>query len=447
MATIIANFIIIILITISIVSIKKYKLLGVVVAVALIGSDTDSAGLLYSIENYIPIYKILVRGTVIVLFLYSIIHIIKSYSQKKIRWTFMKWYFFPLLGVSIIIFLTNLLRGEGIVISLSEVIWLGIPFFFIWTSGILKYDSELVLNKLIIYQAIITIIVLTLGPLVGTLNGANYAHIIGNDYWASISDQIINTSISFGNFNKHSLSVFKFAQFHNPNALGLYSTVFISTSIFIWRTRKSKSTAIFLLLVGIIGWFNSLTRGPILIAGLVVFVYLLGIFIRPKTYGRVFLILFIGILGVLNINLLMKSFDYLFVDSSNVSIVARLDGYVYAFEAISKNPLFGIKPGINDPIPHMLPLKIAAYYGIPAAILITVPFIHLITTTIRNFTTDLFAGKAERSLYPSMLAGIIIGAYLTNGVIVYVLFWVLLSYILQKNSVLKRYQDKEYKYE
>lgn len=423
------------MIVISILKIKKFGLVGFVIAIALIGSDTDSAGLLYAIQNYIPFYKILIRGITLFVSFYCAIEIIIQFFRGKIKKEFIYWYYVPLALLSVLIVLISTFRGAGIIVALSELIWLGIPFFFIWTYGSIKYQSDKPLLDLILIQATITILVLLLGSYAKTINGASYAYIIGTDYWSSISDQVINAGISLGNFNKHNLDVLKFAQYHNPNSLGVYSTVFLATAlnlILVKKNKKNLKLALFLLFIGLIGWFSSLTRGPIFIVSLVILVYLLGIIIRPKTYKRLFILYFVVLIGVLNVELIIRIGDYLLVDSSNISFVSRLDGYFYAFDVIVKNPITGIAPGFSDPIPHLLPLKIGAYYGLPAAILITVPFLHLIFLTIKVFIKDTLAGESEKSIYPSMLASIIVGAYLTNGVVVYVLFWILLSYILQR---------------
>lgn len=440
MSEIIANIIILTLLAISLISIKKYKLLGFVVAVALIGSDTDSAGLLYAIEGYLPYFKVLVRGSTLITFAYSIFCILRDYVSKKISTAFIAWYFIPLLLLSIIIVVVNLFRGSGTIVSLSELIWLGIPFFFIWSSGSIKNSSDKIFLKLIIYQAIIAIFILILGPYSRSINGVTYAYKIGTDAWKDLAEIVVNSSISFGNFNKYDLSVMKFAQFHNPNSLGVYSTVFLATSLQLWMTKKKKCitvvSSLFLFLVGIIGWFNSLTRGPIFMIALVYLVYLMGIIIKPKTYKRVFLILIILFLVIINLNSILSIVQYLFVSASDISVVSRLEGFKYAFSVISNNFLFGMQSSVNDAIPHILPLKIATYYGVPAAILITIPFIHLIITTIKVFMKDILNGKSERTLYPSMLVGVIIGSYLTNGVVVYVLFWVLLSEAIQRLGIL-----------
>lgn len=436
-----SNFIIVCLVLSSLFFIKKYRFLGVVIAAALIGSDTDSAGILYAVLKYVPFYKVIVRGFILSVYLYSIYAVFRYYLQGKIKSVFMFWYYFPLLILSFLVFIINFTRGNGLIISLSEVIWLGIPFFSIWTLGAIELNSDEALKKLLFIQAIVAMIILLLGPVVRSINGVSYAYIIGADSWKNLFEIVINSKISIGNFSKQSLDVLKFAQFHNPNSLGVYSTVFLVVAINFFLQRKPRIdkflSAVFFLAVGLIGWFNSLTRGPIFIVMLVLMVYFLGVLFKPLSKKRIILFFVLCYFAILNFNTLSRLADYMFVDSTNISITSRISGFDYAFNAISNNPVFGVETDEDDPIPHILPLKIATNYGLPAAILITIPFLHLIVTTIRVFISDFIKEKPENALYPSMIAGVIVGAYLTNGIVVYVLFWVLLSEALNKFQILK----------
>lgn len=442
-----SNFIIVCLVVSSLFFIKKYRFLGVVIAAALIGSDTDSAGILYAILEYVPFYKVIVRGLILGVYLYSIYAVFRYYLLGKIKSVFMFWYYLPLLILSILVFVINFTRGNGLIISLSEVIWLGIPFFSIWTLGSIELSSDEAFKRLLIFQAIVMMIVLLLGPVVRSINGASYAYIIGADSWKNLSEIVINSKISIGSFSKQSLEVLKFAQFHNPNSLGVYSTVFLVVAISFFLQRKPTINkfipAVLFLVVGLIGWFNSLTRGPIFIVMLVLMVYILGVLVKPLSKKRIFLFFILCYFAILNFNTLSRLADYMFVDSTNISVTSRISGFDYAFNVISNHPVFGIETDEDDPIPHILPLKIATNYGLPAAILITIPFLHLIVTTIKRFFDDFIKEKPENALYPSMIAGVIVGAYLTNGVVVYVLFWVLLLEALDKFQVLKHLNCSE----
>lgn len=431
------------LIIISLIYTKKYGLLGFVLLVALIGSDTDSVGILYAIESFFPYYKIIIRGFTIFLYIYSIFKITQLYLNGSIKSSFFFFYLVPLVLLSFTIFFVNIARGVDSITALSEIIWLGIPFFFIWTLGIIRSNnSHEIFVKIIQYQSMVTLLILLLGPLTAEINGVSYAYIIGGDYWQSLSQTVINARISFGDFSKHSLNTLKFAQFHNPNSLGVYSTTYIAVALLGFIQKRVNLNgfilSIFLLLVGVVGWFNSLTRGPIFFTFLILIFYLIGIFIRPKTFKRVFLLLFIGFILIINIDLIVKMIQHFMVNSSNLSIISRLSGISFAFNSIVSSPIWGVMPELSDPIPHILPLKIGAYYGLPALILITIPFFHVLYFGSKSFLRDILNGNSENSLFHIILVGIIFGAYLTNGVIVYVLFWVLLAESIKNFNIIKK---------
>lgn len=419
----------------------KYRILGLVILIGLIGSDTDSAGILYAISSVIPYYKVLVRGIILVLFVFSILKIFILAINKKMNNKLMFFYVIPLLIVSIHMFLTNIIRGEGIIISLSEIIWLGTPIFFIALVNFRKYDSGKIIIKFIFIQAVISIIVLAAGPYTELINGAKYAHIIGGDVWNIISPQVINAKISVGNFDKNSLSVIKFAQYHNPNALGMYAAIMIATSIHIQvseiKIKRASIASAALLIIGIISWFNSLTRGPILMVIITIFIYGLSKVIRPKNYKTVFILMTTIIIGILSLDYILRAFDHILISTSSISVTARLGGFDYAFNSILSSPFFGVPPTINDPVPHILSLKIAAYYGLPTGILISIPFIHLGFSVLRTYIKSAILGKADRMLYPAMLTGIVFGAIMTNGIIAFVIFWLIFVEIMKKMGLLE----------
>src|SRR5690606_25471754 len=71
--------------------------------------------------------------------------------------------------------------------------------------------------------------------------------------------QGLNIFLPDGSFSKGSVD--RYAQFHNPNALGLYATVAIAFgfSLLIGRPMR-KLLAAFFLICGILGWLSSYTR-------------------------------------------------------------------------------------------------------------------------------------------------------------------------------------------
>lgn len=386
---------------------------------------------MYSIIRFIPFYKVIGRGTTLILLVFVLIKIYKLYKSKRIKKKFIVFYCIPLLFTSTLVVLINLFRGEGIILSLSELIWLGTPFFFLWILGSEKFDSEKSIIRILAIQASVSIIVLILGPITKEINGATYAYILGGDVWKDLGPIIVQAKISIGNFDKQSLDVMKFAQYHNPNSLGVYATSFISTSIYLILKYKSRTKsilkALLLITVGIIGWFNSLTRGPIFMVGLVFFVILLRMFFHLKTRSKLIITISFFFVAVILRERIFEISKHFFLNLEDISVLSRLDGYAYAFETISSNPIFGLPRDLQNPVPHILPLKIMTYYGVLAGVSISIPFIHISYQTLRNFIRELKNMSAMDSLYPTLFVSIILGTMLTNGVVVYVLFWIMLA--------------------
>ncbi len=365
------------------------------------------------------------------MFVYVIFKVYELYKSKKIKKEFIVFYFVPLLFTSATVVLVNLFRGEGIILSLSELIWLGTPFFFLWVFGSRNFDSEKSFIRLLVIQASISIIVLILGPITREINGATYSYILGGDIWENLGPIIVQAKISFGNFDKQSLDVMKFAQFHNPNSLGVYATAFISTGTYLLIKSKPKMTsvlvALFLTLIGIITWFNSLTRGPIFMIGLVFIAISMRLIFCLKTRSKVIVLVCFFLVSFIFREKVFEILNHFFLNLGNISILSRLDGYAYAFEAIFSNPFFGLPIDFQNPVPHILPLKIMTYYGVIAGISLSIPFIHITQHTLKRFSRELSKMSPLNSLYPTLLVSIVLGTMLTNGVVVYVLFWIMLA--------------------
>ena len=417
-----SKVIVILLIVISLYYVKKYSVNGFVVLVALIGSDTDSLGILNYILINFSYYKILIRTFVLSIFL---ILIIKYFIKGRIYKTFFLYYFLPLLIVFLNIFSINMFRKEGLITSLSEVIYLGIPFFFLWIEDC-KNRKRLFFDFIFI-QLLVSILILNLKSFTKGINGATYMNILGGKAYEMLNPNIIiNANISFGNFNKHSLSVLKFAQFHNSNSLGFYASIAILIPIFYYEKNKIKSIILFSF--GVVCWFNSLTKGPIFFFVCVFIIYLLVTNLKKTSYKKLFIFFIIFLLFSVRIESFISIFKYFDVKKDDISIISRLDGYKYAFKTIVESPVFGIDPkGILE-VPHLLFLKIASYYGIITSILLAIPIFH-ITFTAFNRVIKNNCNKKRRfnRLYVLLLISTLWGALLTNGVICYVLFWVILG--------------------
>ncbi|MBK8573117.1 MAG: hypothetical protein IPN91_10805 [Holophagaceae bacterium] len=108
----------------------KFKSRGIAASVGLIGSDTDSAGIMYWLTSYYSKYKMPIRLLIVFATLVSMYRLFKNDLMRKKNKDFFIYYFWPLIALSCIILGSALFRGQGVVIGLSELIWLGVPFSF-----------------------------------------------------------------------------------------------------------------------------------------------------------------------------------------------------------------------------------------------------------------------------------------------------------------------------
>lgn len=409
----------------------RYGLRGIAAAVGLLASDTDSAGIMYWIINYVPFYKVPVRIIVIAGAAIGAYRVMINDLFSRSNRSFLYFYFLPLLLLSAMIVLLNLARGQGLVIGFSEVIWLGTPFFFLWIAGTFRKRTGDLFRFYVFVQGLVALLILLFGAITSEINGAAYASRIGGEGWVIDPRDIIGAPLSFFNFNKHDLSVMKFGQFHNPNSLGVYASMLIVVSLYGFMKSLNPQCKRFYTfiwafgaLVGTVLWLNSLTRGPILLLAL------WGIFgflhrAKRRPYGLLAILLSIAIIVFMFMDInQLAVLRFLVVQPDDVSVVSRLSGYEFAFNAIVNSPFVGKAVSVSDPVPHILTLKIAAYYGIPAALLATIPFIHAGCKIIEKIRRDHLIMNSLDFNYTVGLLCIVVGAFTTNGVVAYVLFWI-----------------------
>lgn len=436
------------LFVLSIGLVVRFGLSGLATAVGLVGSDTDSAGPLYWIINYFSSYKVPIRGLIIFATLIAIYRMVKRGLFLRVNRSFFLFYALPLGLVSVIVVALALVRGQGVVVGFSELIWLGIPFFYIWVAGSHRFRSANLFIFFVLVQGLVAMLVILAGSLTADLNGASYAGIIGGERWVVDPKDMINAPVAFFNFNKYDLSVMKFGQFHNPNALGVYSVVLIVISIHgilkaISEGKRKGRVVLWTIpmIGGVILWMNSLTRGPMLI--------LLGwglthLVLRIRSRRMIIIMSVLGLLALVGLIINLDQITilrYLIVQSDDVSVVSRLSGYEFAFNSIINSPLVGRMASPSDAVPHILTLKVAAYYGLPAAILITVPFIHAGGHMVKMLIKD---HKLMNSLdfnYSAAILGVMLSAFLTNGVVTYVLFWIAFAEVLNKIDIYRPKND------
>lgn len=404
---------------------------GFVALVALVGSDTDAAGPMYFLLDALPALKIVVRGAVLLLTAIAVVQLYRRYPASGVPRRLLFWYATPVAGCALLVGGASLAHGNDPVWASSEVIWLGLPFLLLWLRGLDRPgEAHRVLRVLLVTQALTALVVLFAGSHAAPINGATYAPVIGGSEWVVDPTRIVEADLAFLDLDKQSLDVSKFAQFHNPNSLGLYSVVFLSVATAYLVQRRTAwragglGVAALLLVAGFVGWSNSLTRGPLAACVCVVCGYALVRLVRfDRVVGR--LAVAGCILGTLAAGALLLPVLRAFLE--NVSVQGRLPGYQYALESVLASPLVGVAAAPGDPVPHILPLKIATYYGLPAALLVCLPLGRLLWVTLRGSWLAVRRGTEREALLPVLLSGAAFGAWVTNGVISYVLFWIIVA--------------------
>ena len=414
----------------------RYGFCGIAATFLLCGSITDSAGILYALDSIFPYYKLLIW--IFTYLLMGIALILLANNKEDIL--FYKWYFWPFFISSILINVTGILNSsvDGFARASSSFVMSGIPYFFIWRAGRSKPGRETLLFNILLVHAVVAIIIILGKNTLAPLNGLTYISRIDQDYAIYEFERYIETSISFFTFSKYEVQ--KTAQFHNSNGLGFFAVIlivigfsFLKGSIISKRIVNKNVKGVLFLLLGLIFWFNSLTRGPIIA---VLFVY---IYIQFKTRGFLivapFLIVFLLILFVEPA--FFNFVYYLIPESNNVSITSRFAGYTEGLQAIYRNPLTGVDPASILYLPHFYPLKVMALHGVIAGLLVSIPIIHCMILSVRNFKADSKIGFKGRSAINLMLLACLLGIYVTNGVVSQVLFGILFAEICYNNNVAK----------
>ena len=428
-----ALIVILILFIVSIYSIKKHGFCGYAVFFFLCGSTTDSAGILYGIESYIPYFKSFIWVFTFLLFFISVL-IILAKGRSSV---FFNWYFIPFLLVFLWMVLGAVLKDESYAYISSSFLATGIPYFFLWIIGRSKPGRENVLFYMILAHALVSVLIIISKNDLALINGYTYLSRIGTDIPLDYIENSINSSLSIFNFDKYSIQ--KNAQFHNSNALGFFSSILISAGIAIRfgfiqsmkKVRFYKLIGITILGLGILLWFNSLTRGPI------VLLLLLWIFIYTRKFKIIekfelyfiFLLLIIGPVFLYShvfINYLIPSID-------NVSYSGRLIGYKFAFEAIIDSPFFG--GSVHEYPAHLYTLKIMAYHGIFPGLFVTIPLIHIFSVNLKCFLNDIKRKMISNSTFSLMLVLILYGMFLTNGTVSYALYGIILAEACIRNGI------------
>lgn len=436
-----AILLLIIILFISFIFIYKYGFTGVAAAFMLCGSVTDSAGILYGINSIFPYYKLLIWILSFFCFFITLI-VLRKEGNKK----FINWYYIPFVLSIFFIFISVAYQGLDSAYFSSAILFSGIPFFCMWVVGRRKKGRENALFYLLLAHGIISLIVILGKSHLNLINGFSYVYRIDANAIFSDYSSLINNDLSLFSLDKYEVQ--KTAQFHNSNALGFFSSVLIASGlalcfkyIKLYRANSSKNLGIALLTLGLVLWLNSLTRGPIIFI-LLVFAY---IYTRSWKIFKNFLIYFIlfvvVVIVALNYSYDFTFFNFLIPSEDNVSVTSRFLGYIEGYHALKNNLLLGNH--YEGFPPHIYFFKIMAYHGLPAGILIAIPIFHVAIQSFKKFRKDLKEKSIRESTFVLLLVGCLLGVYLTNGTVSYVLFGILLAEACIRNKVFVSKNDMD----
>lgn len=401
-----------------------------------IASERDALGIAEFI-NIFSQHKLVFRTLFILSFIYCVVLYIPKFKNiNKNRLAIVS---LSALLCSLLILVVSLMKDYDIIQSFSLLVYSGLPCFFIW---ILTYNKKQYRSFFLIFvvvQGVISFSVLVF-PELSFINGFNYqkmAHLYSSE---TINFGLPSAGEAKGDFARY-------GHFHNPNALGFYSCVLMMVSIYLFLVARSKILSVLYILlffIGLICWFNSLTRGPFIALSLyLLFVVIYSLKKNGSIYYSKSAVLTLFIFLQIMLIFILINFDillYFFPDKENASVSYRLIGYINGIDAFISNPLLGVGgewvwlPGYN---PHFLPITWLAEFGILFAIIGTFFVYFLPLVKIFNLKSDLLKWKSFRHDYYFA-----IGLYLTvlliastNNITATVLFWVCLAefYIIMQN--------------
>lgn len=404
----------------------------------LLAADRDAYSFLSFISTYIPGYKLLTRGLFLIVFVFCVGIFFKRFNTypKLIQRS---------VGVSLLIVLFvvfgSLVKGHDLVTSLSYAVYSGLPVYVIWVSVGVKENHLKLFFVFVFLQLLLSFFVITV-PGFDFLDGMNYK--IQEGFNVGSAGQSSYTFFGDG-FNKYALA--RYAQFHNPNALGLYAAIAlaISLSLYLNSSLKLKSVGWGMFFLGAYGWLYSLTRAPIIFLIVAVF-FILGSDISAslkkgrisKGNALVLPVIFVVLLGMW----VGGVFDYLITDRNDVSVESRLSGYESGFDAIARFPVFGIDKNWvwEDVYPHFLSLALAAEHGVLVGVLITILFffgsLKIVVEGVANLRSD--GVKRYGAILAILLVFVCLGIAVTNNLAAPVIFWIAFAeatLLVSKNGV------------
>lgn len=223
-----------------------------------------------------------------------------------------------------------------------------------------------------------------------------------------------------------------FAQFLSPNTYGVYAVIGIaigSYMLLVYESWRLKLLGGALLVLGIFGWINTVSRGATigLLAGVLI------VAVKEVTSRRAVVLVCalvlsagIGYLAISNWDTSDLT-DLFFVQSDSEAVSIRWTAAEAGLEQIAKSPLQGAPVDFAWPFniaPHQVILYFAASHGVPAGIMLTLLLLTLVQLKLGYLKA--YLPKSERwEMHLSVVIGwIILGTGMTNNLSAPVLFWV-----------------------
>lgn len=390
-------------------------------------ADRDGYAFLEFLSISYTDFKLYSRIIFLLLFVYSIFFLFLVIKKLTLIEAIK---IFSVLVVSFLIVFNSLIKDGDVIWAVSLLVFSGIPVYLIWYVMGLKYNND---NNFIVYIVIKTMVatLVLLIPSLIFLDGSLYKSeegIFVND----VAD--VNLAVPTGESIKGAYS--RYSIYHNPNSLGFHSVIALLVGIYLyWDAKRNwkKFLAFILIIAGLIGWLNSLTRGPMifLILG---FIYIAVLNMvsggKEKFEIKIFFAIITIVVGMI-IFVVSDVSEYLIPDSNDISVVERLQGYIYSFEVIKNHLLFGVDKSWDwgRYYPHFIPLSLTADHGVIVglwgSLLIFGGGIMTIYTASKKYLID--ALNRKYYFLSILLVFLVFGIAITNNFTAPVVFWIMLA--------------------
>lgn len=392
-----------------------------------LASGSDAAGLSGFLAQTLPQYA-LVQNLILILAVCFVVarSSRRSFTSFRVGLAFA----FLLIGWMVLSISVNYAeKGINFIANASfPLVDFGPLLLIIWLLDDSPRETKMkLLFGFVYFQAILAFLIVYLPTLNVTVLGAFSAthYISDGGLYGEPIRTMADATIALA--NKYAFTVC--GQFHNANDLGFYAIASIYMSAFIFPRIRSVLLKIGLTafcLVALLLWLNSGIRGP-MIALLFIIVFALAI---RKNKSRYFVLSLVALilLVIVGFGGADRFLDYILVDSSNVSVVIREQQRQLGADFIAQHPLFGNGGMVDDLVnsnanPHELPLRMAALFGIPAGLFISVILfapIPRMVSAVKN--------RSKIGLFGCGLILIVYSVAFTNNYTCIALFWFMFAH-------------------